>query len=58
MQTFIIRWIGALFFFIINAGKGKFRDYHNAKFETRNLIVGYLFNLLIVAGIILTFVVI
>lgn len=40
-------WLGALVFFIINLGKTSFKELWVKKYSRRNLIVGYLFKLLL-----------
>ncbi len=38
-------WTGALFFWICNGFRGKYSDYLDTKYETRNIWTGYIINL-------------
>jgi len=49
-------WIGALFFWIISLFKGKYLDYLDVKYQTRNLVIGYLLSLFIICVIISKFI--
>ena len=40
-------WIGAVFFWIFKGFKGSFKELVTKKYETRNLVAGYIITLLV-----------
>ena len=48
----VTQWIGAILFYLLNLGKRPFNEFWIKKNATKNLIVGYIFNLLVIGGFI------
>ncbi len=43
------KWMGAVFYYLLNAGKKPFEHFYQKQFHTRNLWTGYVFKLVVMA---------